>query len=129
MATFSPRSDAHLATTHPDLQRVLRGVVQHYDCVVLEGARTEAQQAENVHKGVSKTMDSRHLDTPARAVDAAPWPIDWKDKDRFYHFGGFVQGYAAALGIPLTWGGDWDSDRTFRDQTFHDLPHFELPRG
>ena len=126
MPAFSPKSLAQLQTAHPDLQRLFVEVVKHYDCVVLEGSRTLAQQEENVRRGVSKTMDSRHLDSPARAIDVAPAPLDWNDKERFYHFGGFVQGMATALGIGIRWGGDWDSDRTFRDQTFHDLPHFEL---
>ncbi len=30
------------------------------------------------------------------------------------------------LGIELRWGGDWDRDAEFDDQTFNDLPHFEL---
>jgi peptidoglycan L-alanyl-D-glutamate endopeptidase CwlK len=26
----------------------------------------------------------------------------------------------------IRWGGDWDGDQDFRDQTFDDLAHFEL---
>lgn len=128
MPAFGDKSLARLATCHPDLQRLFAEVVKHYDCVVLEGERDLAQQEENVRKGVSKTLDSRHLDRPSNAADVAPFPVDWNDRDRFYHFGGFVQGVAAALGIPIRWGGDWDNDRTFKDQTFHDLPHFERPK-
>lgn len=60
------------------------------------------------------------------AVDAAPWPIDWNDTDRFLVFGGFVLGTAREQGLVIRWGGDWDSDWNLRDQTFIDLPHFEL---
>ena len=69
---------------------------------------------------------SKHNQEPSLAVDVAPWPIDWNDSHRFYHFAGFVLGIAAALNIRLRWGGDWDSDFDLRDQTFFDLPHFEL---
>ena len=53
-------------------------------------------------------------------------PIDWNNKERFYLFAGFVKGIAAEMGIKLRLGADWDGDFTTRDQTFHDLPHFEL---
>lgn len=71
-------------------------------------------------------MDSKHLALPSRAVDVAPYPINWGDKKRFYHFAGYVQGLAAQLGISLRWGGDWDGDNDLNDQTFFDLVHFEL---
>ena len=41
-------------------------------------------------------------------------------------FAGYVQGVAEQLGIKIRWGGDWDSDFDFKDQTFNDLVHFEL---
>ena len=56
----------------------------------------------------------------------APYPIDWNDKERFYFFAGYVKGIASQMGIELRWGGDWDSDNQLHDQTFMDLPHFEL---
>ncbi|MFQ5990813.1 MAG: hypothetical protein ACE5NA_00110 [Nitrospiraceae bacterium] len=46
--------------------------------------------------------------------------------DRWRAFGGFVLGVAEMMDIPIRWGGDWDGDRTFRDQNFNDLSHFEL---
>lgn len=116
-------------------------VVQNYDCAIIQGARTAAEQAENVRKGVSKTLDSKHVtsaDFPlARAVDVAPYPVIWPTAamtraeyahavGRFYHFACFVQLRAKAMGIALRWGGDWDSDLDFFDQTFDDLPHYEL---
>ena len=33
---------------------------------------------------------------------------------------------ALGMGIKLRWGGDWDGDWQTRDNTFDDLPHFEL---
>lgn len=48
-----------------------------------------------------------------------------KNLMRFYSFGGFVKGAAAAMGIGIRWGGDWDGDTFHDDQTFDDLVHFE----
>ena len=129
MPSFSERSHAALSTCHPELRRLFYEVIRHWDCTVLEGVRSEEQQAENVRRGVSKTLASKHLKQPdgwAHAVDVAPFPVDWQDTERFRAFGGFVLGVAAIMGVPIRWGGDWDGDRTFKDESFVDLPHFEL---
>ena len=34
-------------------------------------------------------------------------------------------GVAAAEGIKIRWGGDWDRDNDLADQSFNDLVHFE----
>lgn len=66
------------------------------------------------------------------ALDVAPYPIDWNDKARFYYMGGLLVGLSRQLYAEgkishvVRWGGDWDSDGKFTDQTFHDLPHIEL---
>ena len=45
---------------------------------------------------------------------------------RWHLFAGRVLGIAAAFGIQLRWGGDWDRDHRFQDQRFDDYPHFEI---
>ena len=62
----------------------------------------------------------------SRAIDITPFPLDWNDTKRFYHFAGLVQGIALGLQIKIRWGGDWDCDNDFKDNLFNDLPHFEL---
>lgn len=142
MPRFSSRSLQELETCHGQLQRLFQEVVKHFDCTILEGRRTREQQAKNVAKGVSKTMNSKHVPPDgapdywqALAVDVAPYPLKWpnrqsetytKDLARFYRFGGQVEGIARSLGIPLRWGGDWDGDQDIFDQHFDDLVHFEL---
>jgi peptidoglycan L-alanyl-D-glutamate endopeptidase CwlK len=129
MAKFSAASLKQLETADERLQTLFKKVIEYWDCQVLEGKRSEAQQKINVAKGVSKTLESKHvypLDKPSLAVDVAPYPVKWNDTERFYAFSGFVIGMAVATGIKLRWGGDWDSDRDFSDQTFNDLVHFEL---
>jgi len=141
MPSFSNRSLDKLNTCHPDLQRLFRNVIQYYDCTILEGLRTDERQYELFRQGKSK-LDGEHKRSKhqsvipdderlspsliSRAVDVAPYPIDWNDTKRFYHFGGLVKGIALQLDIPIRWGGDWDGDNDLNDQTFFDLPHFEL---
>lgn len=126
---FGARSLHALEGVHPDLRRLFERVVLTFDCAILEGARTPERQQELYATGKSKTLDSKHLRQPsgfAHAVDVAPWPLDWEDRDRWYAFAGYVRGIAESLEINVRWGGDWDGDWTFTDQTFHDLPHWEL---
>jgi peptidoglycan L-alanyl-D-glutamate endopeptidase CwlK len=53
-------------------------------------------------------------------------PLDWKDMKRFYYLAGIVKAVALARKVKIRWGGDWDGDHDFKDQTFNDLVHFEL---
>lgn len=129
MPSFGKASQKQLATAHKDLQKLFNEVVKDWDCTVIEGKRTEAQQRLNLASGASKTLRSKHVfpaEGPSLAVDVAPYPIKWNDLNRFYAFAGYVVGRARGLGINIRWGGDWDSDRDFTDQTFNDLVHFEL---
>lgn len=132
MSSFSHSSLSRLKTCHPDLQRLFTEVVKNYDCAVLCGHRTEAEQNMAFKTGVSKAAWplSRHNTTPSEAVDVVPYPINWNELRRFYHFAGYVLATAKSLGIELRWGGDWDMDYDFNDNRFNDLPHFELkPKG
>lgn len=104
----------------------------HWDCTVIEGHREEAEQLEMLRTGRSQLPwpKSKHNQLPSRAIDLGPYypgeGIPWNDRERWLAFGGFVLGTANAHGILVRWGGDWDGDRQFRDQSFHDMPHFEL---
>ena len=133
MSMFSRSSKNARNTTNEALQVLFYEVVKHFDCKVTEGYRTVERQKDLVASGASKTMNSRHLD--GNAVDVYPYPIRipdpnsksfGKDLARFYYFGGFVKGMATAMGISIRWGGDWDGDTEVNDQSFDDLPHFEL---
>lgn len=140
MPKFGATSRANLAQCHPDLQRLMNEVIKHWDCTVLDGARTLAEQRANLARGVSKTMNSMHLpqaDGFSWAADVAPYPVKWNDPSakvraayerECLFFGGFVLGVAEQLGIDIRYGGDWDSDHDLTDQTFNDLVHFEKRR-
>ena len=128
MPSFSTRSKSNLDQAQPDLQRLFKEVIKHYDCTVICGHRRQEEHDKAVAEGMSKVRfpDSQLNSSPARAVDVVPYPIDWDDREGFYAFGGFVKGVASQKGIKIRWGGDWDSDNDLHDQNFIDLPHFEL---
>ena len=128
MAKFGSKSRARLATCHEDLQKVFNEVIKTVDCSILEGHRDERTQDKYYKEGKSKVRYpmGRHNSKPSRAVDAVPYPIDWKDRERFHLFGGFVLGVANRMGITLRWGGDWNGNFRVDDNNFDDLPHFEL---
>jgi len=101
------------------------------DVTVLQGVRSKEEQEELVRKGMSKTLKSKHLkqnDGYSHAIDLAPFPIDWNDKDRFIYMQGMVRGIAGALNIKIRSGIDWDSDGKIKDHSFFDGPHVELEK-
>lgn len=133
MPSFGKKSKEKLDTCHPDIVRVMERAIKIYDFTVLEGVRTPERQKELVDKGMSKTLNSKHLpdsDGLSRAIDIAPYPVDWsndpKNLARFYFLAGVVMACAAEEGVKLRWGGNWDGDQDFTDNPFFDGPHFEL---
>lgn len=154
MANFSVRSARRLETCHPDIITLFDHVVITYDCTILCGIRDEEAQTEAYTSGGSKVEypNSTHNREPSDGVDVAPWPIPdkWgeftlsdlrtgdvsikevqhqiKELAKFYQFAGIVIGEASIRGIEMRWGGDWDGDGEFDDQTFDDLVHFERVR-
>lgn len=128
MPKYSERSLDRLESCHPDLIKLFREVIRYYDCTIIEGHRSSDRQDELFRQGQSKLVggESKHNHLPSLAVDVIAYPIDWKDTTRAYNFGGYVKGVADLMGIKIRWGGDWDGDNDFKDQTFNDLVHFEL---
>ena len=128
MPRFGTKSRGRLSSCHPDLQKVFNQVIKEIDCSILCGQRGEKEQNKAFDEGRSKVRfpDGRHIANPSNAVDVAPYPIDWEDRERFHLFAGYVLGIADSMGIRLRWGGDWDRDWTVKDNKFDDLPHFEI---
>ncbi len=129
MPQFSKKSLDHLATCHPDLQRLFLEVVKHYDCSVICGHRNQKDQDDAVKNGFSKTAwpNSKHNSMPSMAVDVVPFPLpEWTKAKFFCHFAGFVQGMANRMGIAIRWGGDFNGDLNLENDKFIDAPHFEL---
>lgn len=128
MPSFSNRSLVHLSTCHGQLKGLFVEVVKHFDCTILEGYRDREKQDFAFRSGRSQLRfpASKHNRWPSLAVDVAPYPIDWRDRERFTMFAGFVLGVASQMGVRVRWGGDWDRDTEVADNVFDDLPHFEL---
>lgn len=127
MPTFGKQSLSRLATCHTDLQMVLKEAIKTVDFTILEGHRGKELQNLYFSQGKSKLRwpASLHNQTPSRAVDVAPWPIDWSDIRRFNRLLSFIQGVGFGMGVPLRIGGDWNSDFIFNDR-WEDWPHIEL---
>lgn len=136
MAKFGEASLAKLATCHPDIQKVMHEAIKQYDFTVIYGERSTKEQFKLFKIGrtlvagkwvvTGKTVTnldginklSKHNHSPSKAIDIAPYPIDWSDLDRFKNMAQIVKNTAINLGIDLEWGGDW--------KRFRDYPHFEV---
>jgi hypothetical protein len=128
MPKFSKSSLKKLGECHPNIQSIFNEVIKHYDCKVLCGYRSEEDQTRAFDGGYSKVQypNSKHNIVPSHGIDVVPYPIDWSDRESFYHFAGYVKGVADMHNVNIRWGGDWDGDLDLHDQTFFDLGHFEL---
>jgi len=128
MPRFGKRSISGLKTCDQRLQELFHQVVKHFDCTIIEGHRGEEGQDKAYADGKSKVKypNGKHNQFPSVAVDVAPYPIDWSDRDRFHYFGGFVLGVAKQMGLNIRWGGDWNQDTQTKDNKFDDLVHFEI---
>ena len=132
---FGDRSTVQLEGCHVNLQRIAQRAIDesYIDFAITEGQREIARQRRLFLKGKSKidgvTQLGRHNYRPALAFDFAPYPIDFQEEERFYVVAGALMAAAKSLKIAVRWGGDWDMDGTFRDQSFHDLGHLELVGG
>jgi peptidoglycan L-alanyl-D-glutamate endopeptidase CwlK len=130
MFAFSRKSKTTLYTCDLKLQTVAFEVIKVLDITVFCGFRGQEEQDELHAKGLSRQTYpfSKHNQNPSKAMDICPSPWDFGDPEleRLYFLGGLVKGIAFANGIGIRWGGDWDGDYDFNDQTFNDLYHFEL---
>jgi len=141
-----------LKTVRPELVALFNEVVTFRDCTVLCGVRSKTEQDRLFNIGRSKKMwpNSKHnVEHPAdfaMAVDVAPYfadnepPVIWpyagqlkrdyaKECGLYYYFAGYVFAIADRMAIRIRWGGDWNGDGRYTDQSFDDLIHYELLGG
>ena len=124
MYKFGKRSRKRLEGVDAKLVNVLNELIKIMDVTVIEGLRSAERQKELLAKGATKVKYSKHME--GKAVDIAPYPIDWEDRERFHYMGGMGRGIAKALNLKVRWGGDWDSDGEIKDNSFDDLVHIEI---
>ena len=125
---FSRKSLLKLETLHPDLRLLCMEAIKLVDFTVLEGHRSAARQQEVYDQGASKARPgySLHNRWPSEAVDLAPYPVDWQNRERFTFLAGVIVGIGQARGIGVRWGGDWAMNGDLASNQFDDLVHFEL---
>jgi len=133
MKPMGDRSLKNLELVHPDMVKLVKLAHIVYPLYVIEGKRSKERQAELLKSGASKTMNSLHcVDPLSLAVDIAPLDFDWKKAEhpnelrKCYYLAGVIKAIAHFNNIGVRFGGDWDGDNDFSDQTFNDLLHFEL---
>ena len=124
MYKFGRKSKERLKGVDARLVNVLNELIKIMDVTIIEGLRSEERQKELLAKGATKVKYSKHME--GKAVDLAPYPIDWENRDGFHYMGGMVRGIGKQLGINIRWGGDWDSDGDVKDNGFDDLVHVEI---
>jgi len=136
MSKFGSTSLNKLETCHDEIVQVCFEVIPVYDFTVLWGARGEVAQNQAFDLGHSlvRWPNSKHNVEPPNlsdAIDIAPWHVTaphirWDSEREFVYLAGHVMQAAAALGVKLRWGGDWDSDHDLYDRNKpFDLGHFE----
>lgn len=144
MPSFGTKSRANRDECHPLLRELLDAIIVRFDISVIEGIRSKEKQNEYFDNGWSKLQwpNGKHNVTEpgqlSLAFDVTPWPCVWPNLQKqspeeygkvlatWYYMGGLFMKEAELRGIQLRWGGDWDGDQTFEDQSFDDLGHFEL---
>lgn len=127
MPTFGKTSVKRLATCDARLQMIANAAIKRIDFTVLCGHRGEQEQNDAFERGTSKLKfpHSKHNKKPSRAMDLAPYPINWDDLDRFKALAMIVLDEATKLGVKIRWGGDFNRNG-LPDDKFKDLPHFEI---
>ena len=124
MPRFGRKSKERLKGVDAKLVNVANELIKLMDVTVIEGLRSQERQNELVAQGKSKTKFGKHV--AGKALDLAPYPVDWEDRERFHYMGGLVRGIGHSLGVDVRWGGDWDSDGEIKDNSFDDLVHVEI---
>lgn len=115
MFIFGPKSKANGVGVHPDLWAMAEHAIRHstQDFMVFEGLRTLARQKEYFKRGVTRTMNSKHLKQRSgygHALDLVPF-IDGGPRwewPAIYPIALAMKRAAMWKNIPLRWGGVWD---------------------
>lgn len=135
---FGESSERHLASCHPDLQTLARRALSRspHDFAVICGARTTEQQRALYDAGKSLTMNSRHLQRPALALDIAVLGPDgratWQVEPYYRETIEAFRDAARDLNIPIRCGIDWseiiDAGHVELDRSVYpDAPPYRIP--
>jgi len=110
-------------------------VIKYVDISVLECYRNEERQNKLYYDSKTKLKypKSNHNIYPSGAIDIAPYHtklphIRWNNILEWYFYAGYITRVAHEKNYKIRWGGDWNHNYDFYDQTFYDLGHFELTK-
>jgi hypothetical protein len=84
--------------------------------------RTEEQHQWNLKAGKSKAKRSLHQDRMAIDLNLFKDGKFLTTSEDYKLLGD----YWVSLNTDNRWGGDWDKDGDYKDETFHDGNHFEM---
>ena len=128
MPSFGQKSVELLSGCDRRLYDICSDAIKIMDFTIITGHRNQAEQDADFAAGRSKLKwpDGKHNATPSWAVDIAPYPVDWQDLSRFYVLAGIMLACAAARGVKLRWGGNWNGDFDLKNNKFQDIGHFEI---
>lgn len=138
------KSGLMFAGLHPLLQQThdKAGLIG-FDHHIIQGYRDPVAQLAAYKAGLSKAKpgQSPHNFNPALGDDWIPYPFlpldphadkdtaagdPWHNIPAFRGGAHVFIGAGHILGIPITWGGDWDGDGDEHDQSLFDGDHIEL---
>lgn len=151
MFSLSQRSKDRLEGVHPALVRCVHKAIEltEVDFGVLQGIRTIEQQEEYMRRGVTRTMNSKHLVQPdgfGHAVDLAAYvgsELRW-ELPLYFKIAEAMKEASILCVTPIRWGGAWinlteaelspevlvdryvEHKRSQGKSAFIDGPHFEL---
>lgn len=125
LETLNKRSIINLQNVHPDLVKIVKQAAElnpQAGAVVIQGGRTLAQQKRNIAKGVSWTLNSKHLKQKTgyyHAVDIAIIRNGRLINDLRYYddFAATMKTVAKGNNVCIIYGGDW---------RFRDGYHYEI---
>ncbi|MBE16539.1 MAG: hypothetical protein Unbinned6354contig1000_28 [Prokaryotic dsDNA virus sp.] len=133
---LSESSKKNLATCNLCIVDAVEYALQFVDIGVVCGHRPISVQMSLMEQGLTKTLDSKHCRLPSHAVDLMIYVAGFgyvtektdPEKYRQYYgrLAGILETYCHHHGLHFRWGGDWDKDDSFNDQSFDDLVHFEI---
>jgi len=139
--SLSRTSKGRLDSCHNDLKIIINEAIKlsRIDFGVAEGYRSVERQKELFDEGKSRidgiNKRGMHNYSPSLALDVyAYWggKAQW-DSESLCYIGGLITSTADRLlregkiTKTVRWGGNWDRDDVIvHDQSFDDLPHFEL---
>lgn len=142
-------SRRELKGVRPDLVRVVKKaiIITKQDFTVHDGMRTKEEQREYVKRGVSQTMQSKHL--VGHAVDLVPYingKLRW-ELEACFEIALAMRQAAEEVNLVIRWGGSWQKlngdtrapelmveeyvslRRRQARRPFVDAPHYEIYLG